>query len=273
VIILLPRTKKDPPTLDKTSKTNILMYEGLMMKVYKTLTTIVVIIAVFLIVIGGIYLIINYKYDQIEKLINEAELRKTDETHEKEKLEYEAEERKKLEYSDEEKKRLQKEDFQNQELQYQLILQTVKENSDYYADFSKRFLIEFEKYGHDEWYDKSGVFDLYKVRDKLENEYNSDLLGNIDNVRIRNIEGVIFVRFKYPNAIIGIDYYAPDPYQQYSYDCSIIYIPDEYMNEESIAILYRFLDGFTDENLGNNLFVAKQSIMGYNYVYEVNDPV
>jgi uncharacterized protein YxeA len=240
------------------------------MKVYKTLTTIFVIIAVFLIIIGGIYSIINNKYDQIEKLINEAELRKTNEVDQKEKLEYEAEERKKLEYSDEEKKRLQKEDFQNQELQYQLILQTVKENSDYYVDFSKKFLLEFEKFGYDEWYAQSGSFDFYKVRDKLENEYNSDLLGHIDNCEIRNVEGIIFVYFKYLDDIIGLDYYAPDPFQQYSYGCSIIYIPDEYMNEESIAIVSGKFDYFTDENIGNNLFVAKQSIMGYYYTHEIS---
>jgi uncharacterized protein YxeA len=233
------------------------------MKAYRTLTIIFIVITVLLSVTGVIYSINNYKYDQIEKLIYEAELRKRNEVEQKEKIEYEAEERKKL----------QNEAYQNEELQYELILQTIKENSDYYVDFSKKFISEFEKFGYDDLNAQSGNFDFYKVRDKLEIVYNSDLLGNINNCSIRNIEGITFVVYKYPDYIIGVDYNAPDPFRQYSYGCFIIYIADEYMNEESIAILSRKIDGFTDENIGNNLFVAKQSVMGYNYVYEVNDPV
>jgi hypothetical protein len=231
-----------------------------MMKVYKVLIIIFIFIAVISIIIGGTYFINEYKNDQIEKLIYEAELRKSNELEQKEKTEYEAEER----------KRLQKEAYQNEELQYELILQTIKENKDYYVEFSKKFLSEFEKFGYDDWYAQSGNFGLYKVRDKLEIVYNSGLLGNINNCSIRNVEGITFVGFQYPDAIIGVDYYAPDPFQQYSYDCTIIYIPDEYMYEQSITILSRKIDGFTDENIGNNLFVVKHSIRGYNYVYEEN---
>jgi hypothetical protein len=46
-------------------------------------------------------------------------------------------------------------------------------------------------------------------------------------------------------------------YYEWYYDYSVIYIPDEYINEESIAILDTEFSGFTDENIGNNLFVFK----------------
>jgi hypothetical protein len=219
--------------------------------------------------VGVICSISNHNYDQIEKLLYESELRKRNELEQKEKIECKAKER----------KRLQNEADQNEELQYELILQTIKENSDYYVDFSKKALSEFENYGYDYIYDINGFFVLGNVREKLENEFNidllrnSELLGHIDNCYIANLEGIIFVILQYPNPIIGVDYYVPEPFQQYSYGCSIIYIPDEYMYEQSIAILSRKIDGFTDENIGNNLFVAKHSIRGYNYVCEENDPV
>jgi uncharacterized protein YxeA len=232
------------------------------MKVYKVLAIISIIIIVISIIIGGTYLLNEYKYNKIEQLINEAELRHKNEIDQKEKSEYETEQEERLEYSAEEKKRLQNEADRNTELQYELMLQTIKENKDYYVDFSKKFLSEFEKFGYDEWYAKSGSFGFYKVSDKLGNEFNSNLLGNISNCRIINVDGIISVIYQYPDSISGVDYYLPVPLQEYAYDCSIIYIPDECMNEESIAILSRKIDGITDENIGNNLFIAKHSIRG-----------
>jgi hypothetical protein len=220
------------------------------MKTNKKLIFAIIIITAISIVIGGTYLINEYKYDQIEKSIYEAELRKTDE----------AEQEERLYYSDEERKRLQNESEINVELQYELILQNIEENSDYYVGFSKKFLLEFEKYGYDYTYDTYGDFSLGNVIDELKNEFNSNLLGAISGCQIGNVEGIIFVVLSYPDRIRGFDYYVPDPPWQYSYDCSIIYIPDEYMNEESISILSIKIDGFTDENIGNNLFVAKHSI-------------
>jgi hypothetical protein len=229
----------------------VLLRKGLMMKVYKTLTTIFIIIAVILIIIGGIYSIINYKYNQIEKAIYEAELRKANEVDRKEKIKYEAEERKRLQYEAE----------QNAELEYELMLQTITENSDYYVDFSNKFLLEFEKFGYDEYYDTYGVFHLEKVIAKLENEFNDDLFGYVSYCYICNIDGIILVYFESNYTIRGVTYPSDnrDCYE-WEYYCSVIYIPDEYMNEETINTLKTKSNRFTDENIGNNLFIIKHPI-------------
>jgi hypothetical protein len=209
-----------------------------MMKVYKTLTIIFVIIAVFLIIIGGLYSKNAYESEQ------------RNEVEQKEKIEYE-----------EERKRLQYEAEQNAKLQYDLMLQTIEENSDYYVDFSKKFLSEFEKFGYDDYYDTYGVFHLDKVIDKLENEFNSDLLGYVSYCYICNIEGIVFVNFESNYTIRGCSYPNDNrDYYKWQYDCSVIYIPDEHMNEKSIALLDREISGFTDEKLKENLFIVKYPI-------------
>jgi hypothetical protein len=207
------------------------------MKVYKTLTIIFIIISVILIIIAGANSII-----------------KSIETNHKQQLQFESEQR----------SNLQDEAYKNSELQYELMLQTIKDNSDYYLSFSKEFLSEFEKYGYDEWYEKRGNFDFYKVSDKLEIEYNVDLLGIENDCCIRNIEGIVVVYFEKPYTIKGIFYTGNAlDYYEYVYYCSVIYVPDEYINSESIAILNREIFGFTDENIGDNLFIVVHPIMNY----------
>jgi hypothetical protein len=146
-----------------------------------------------------------------------------------------------------------------EELQYELMCQTIRENSDYYEDFSKKFLSEFEKFGYDELYEMNGSFDLQKVDDKLENEINRDLVGHRSH--IYNENGIIFVILGYPKSIDVFDFSRGYTSLE-SYDCSIIYIPDEYMNEESISTLKN--SGILPfEHIKGNLFVMKYPVMNY----------
>jgi uncharacterized protein YxeA len=240
-------------------------------KVYKKLIITIIVIIVIIIIIGGLYTINEYRYDQLEKLIYEAELRKNNEVEQKEKIKFEAEQKKReeieqkerLEYSDDERKKLQNVADQKAKLQYELMLQTIEENSDFYVSFSKKSLTEFYKYGYDYNYDNNGFFILGYIKEKLENEFNSDLLVNINSSYIVNEEGIIFVMLQYPFRIMKDYYYSSGSVEQYSFDYSIIYIPDEYLNAESIAKLSSEFYGFTDENLEDNLYIAKNSSWNY----------
>jgi hypothetical protein len=64
----------------------------------------------------------------------------------------------------------------------------------------------------------------------------------------------------YPVSIKVLDF-SNGYTQLFSYDCSIIYFPDEYMNEESIETLKTRIDDL--EHVTGNLFVIKYPIMNY----------
>jgi hypothetical protein len=230
------------------------------MKAYRILTIIFIIITVFLIIIGGIYSIINYKYNQIEKLIYEAELRKTDETHEKEKLEYEAEERIKL----------QEEADQEEKLQYELMLQTIKDNSDYYVTFSEKFISVYEEFGYNEFHSVYGFYDAFKLDGRLEYDLNSDLVIYESHIRIE--EGIRYVEIAYPVNVGGFNY-TQDFVEQYFYDYWIIYIPDEYIDEESITELLTEIYDITLVNVKDNLFVACRNTTYYRISSKNNEYV
>jgi hypothetical protein len=169
------------------------------MKFYKKLIIISIIVTVICITISTTYLINEYIYDQGVKQRYEAELRRRKET---------------LYY-----KELQKEADQNTKLQYELMLQTIKDNSDYYISFSKEFLSKFETYGYDEYYDTYGVFYLEKVKDKLENVFNRDVLGYEGNCFISNTDGIILVNYRYNYMIKGVSY-PSDRHDYYERGCS-----------------------------------------------------
>jgi hypothetical protein len=160
------------------------MCEGLLMKANKKLTIICIIITVICIIISSTYLINEYKYDQEVKLRYEAELRRREEVLQR--------------------KELQKEADQNARLQYESMLQAIKENSDYYVSFSKKCFSEFQEYGYDEFYEANGSFNLGIIKNNLENEYKSDLLGRIDDSYIIKEEGIIYVSLAAPRRIKGV---------------------------------------------------------------------
>jgi hypothetical protein len=127
------------------------------------------------------------------------------------------------------------------------------------VSFSKKCLTEFEKHGYDEYYIMNGYFDLYTIiKHKLENEFNRDLMRY--ECYIQNIEGIVFVVLRYPVNIRVLEFYYGYTGLE-SYDCSIMYIPDEYLNEESIATLDARILPF--EKVKGNLFVMKHPIMNY----------
>jgi hypothetical protein len=202
------------------------------MKIYKIIAFTFILAAVLLIIILGAYAAFSsYEYAEFE--------RKRDEAKEPEQTEA-------IQYTPEEIEKLQYEADQNYELKYDLMIKTIEENSDYYESFSKEFITEFEKYGYDSHYENSGTFKLRNVEDKMKIEFNSDLLGK--ECYIRNEIGIIYVDLDYP---IAIDVYGF--YSRYS----IIYIPDEYMNDEVITKLNTEIHGSTLENIKENLFIAK----------------
>jgi hypothetical protein len=201
---------------------------------------------VFLIIIGGIYSIFNYKYDQIEKSIYEAELRKANEVKQKEKLEYEAEQR----------RILQEEADQNTKLQYELMCQNIIENSDYYESFSRRFLTDFEKCIYFENSPLDYSYWLYEIYDRRDHELNSDLLR--DDCYIKLFKGFRFVELEYPYVITAYEYLPNSIINYYYKSYMIIYIPDEYMDEESLNTIsvdfyYSNLTSIVD-----NLFIVRR---------------
>jgi hypothetical protein len=176
------------------------------------------------------------------------------------KTQFEIEKHEKFQYQENRIEAVQNAADQYHELQLRFMYQTIEENSDYYESFSKKCISEFDEYGNEEFYTIEGSFDLYEIiNNKLESEFNRDLVGY--DCRIINEEGVIFVILGYPMSIKVFDF-TDGSYGLESYDCSIIYIPDEYMNEESIATLEK--SGMLPfENVKGNLFVMKYPIMNH----------
>jgi hypothetical protein len=231
------------------------MCEGLTMKAYKNLIikSIIVIIAILLLTfIAAIYLV--HKYDQNEKTQNE--------TIKQAELQYKEAKKEKEKYEAEQRKKLQDEADQSLELQYQLIRQTVEENSDYYVSFSKEFLSVFNESAITETFDKNYSFGYLNFESKLENEFNTDLLGRASECNVINFTGITFVDLMYAEPMTGVNYYERDDnrdYYAYEFNvyCSVVYIPDEYMNEESINTLNTKIYSSTLENIKDNLFVAE----------------
>jgi hypothetical protein len=178
----------------------------------------------------------------------------------REELLYRIEKDTKLYYANEHIMALRNASDQYEELQYRLICQTIEENYDYYESFSKKCISEFEEYRDDEFYIMNGSFDLYTIiNNKLENEFDRDLVTY--DCRIMNEDGIIFVILGYP-VDIKVLYFSDGYTTLKSYDCSVIYIPDEYMNEESIATLKN--SGILPfEHVKGNLFVMKYPVMNY----------
>jgi hypothetical protein len=173
---------------------------------------------------------------------------------------YEMEQIEKLHNEAEEIKALQNASDQYEELQYKLMCQTIEENYDYYESFSKKCISEFEEDRDDEFYTMNGFFDLYTIiESELKEDFNNDLIKH--DCYIVNEEGIIFVQLKYPVSIEMFDF-SNGSTHLYSYDCTVIYIPDEYLNEESIATVYA---GFRlpFENIKENLFVMRHPVMNY----------
>jgi hypothetical protein len=188
-----------------------------MMEEYKILTYIFIIITVILLIIGGIYSINNYESEKRSKLQDEAN--------------------------------------KNSELQYELMLQTIKDNSDYYVNFSKEFISLYEEFDYDKYDNNYGFYEKYAIEERLEYESNSDLIGN--ESYIRNEIGIIYVQLEYPDRIAVFDDLSDDGKAQYLYQkYCVVYIPDEYVNKESIATLNTKIHYGSLRNVKDNLFIA-----------------
>jgi hypothetical protein len=207
----------------------------------------IIIIAIIAIVLINSILVVN-------------ELIKSYKAEEKINRQYEMEQIEKLYYEAEDVKALQNASNQYEELQYKLMCQTIEENSDYYENFSKNCISQFEEYGYDELYTMNDSFDLYTIiENELKNDFNRDLLRY--DCHISNVEGIIFVGLTYSKSIEVLYFSDTSTHLDY-YDCSIIYIPDKYMNEESISTLKN--SGILPfEHIKGNLFVMRHPITNY----------
>jgi uncharacterized protein YozE (UPF0346 family) len=213
-----------------------------MIKASKLITIICVIITTICVLIIAINVIVeSYKADQIEQLESEHK----DKTH----------------YDPEEIQKLQYEDDQNAEIQYELICQMIEENSDYYVNISKKFISTFKEYAATEPNAYKDSFSLSRIRSKFENDYNHQLLGLAEHCYIMNEIGITYVDLEYPISINGV-YYSHGYIDYYYYYCSVIFIPDEYMDEEIITTLNTKIYGKTLKNIKDNLFIAKGYIIG-----------
>jgi hypothetical protein len=204
--------------------------------------------------------ILHSEVEQNEKLQSEAEqsTKLQSEAEQSEKLQQEFEQDKKRQYLPEERDELQNLSQKYEQVQYELICLTIEKNSDYYKSFSEKCIFEFEENGYAENFAVGDLFNLEKIEDKLEDEYNTDLLSG--HMIIHNIEGIILVQLQYAVSI-EVYYFSDGFVDPLSYDCSVIYVPDEYMNEESIAALKTRIDSL--ENIKDNLFIVKHTLYDY----------
>jgi hypothetical protein len=213
-----------------------------MIKVSKIITIMSIIITAICVLIIAINAIIeSCEANQIEQLESEHKCK----TH----------------YDPEEIEKLQYESDQNAEIQYERICQMIEENSDYYENISKKFISAFEEYAATEPNAYKDSFSLSGIRSKFENDYNHQLLGLAEHCYIRNEIGITYVDLEYPISITGV-YYSHGYIDDYSYYCSVIFIPDEFMDEEIISTLNTKIYGKTLKNIKDNLFIAKGYIIG-----------
>jgi hypothetical protein len=157
----------------------------------------------------------------------------------------------KQQYTPEQIEILQYESEQQEKSQYETICQIVDENSDYYIEFSIKFINEYIDFNFTNRIPKSASFSLYHVKDKLKNEYNNNLLGRDCYIKQRN--EIEYVDLEYAKKTRMFDYWHGSV-GYYYVDYSIIYIPDEYIKE---SILLEILgDNYTSLCIKNNLFVT-----------------
>jgi hypothetical protein len=77
---------------------------------------------------------------------------------------------------------------------------------------------------------------------------------------IRNEEGIIYVVLGYPIQVKVLDF-SYGYTGIVSYECSIVYIPDEYLNDESIDMIINNRYFIDFRNIKDNLFVGRRWII------------
>jgi hypothetical protein len=219
------------------------------------------IIAILLLIVVLIPIAMNksYQAEQIAQQQYETELNAKLQSQAEQiaKLQAEVEQSEKNQFTNEDHMKLQNILDKYEEAQYRVMCLTIEKNSDYLERFSKKCLFKFEEYGYDVNFGKGDIFDLRRIEDIFDVDFNIELLRK--RSFIRNVRGVIVVQLEYAGSIEF--YYSSDFTNPSSYDCSVIYVPDEYLNEESIEILQSALDSL--EHITDNLFVAKHSRYDY----------
>jgi hypothetical protein len=170
------------------------------------------------------------------------------------KLQSRVEERAQLQYEAEQNEKLQYEFEQKAILDYELMCKNIEENSDYYIEFSEKFISLYEEFGYDTYKIDRGFYELYNPNELFEYEFDSDLLGYESH--IRNYERYSYVELEYPDTIDGYAYCNKhDEYHYFYNKYMVIYIPDEYMNKETIDII--MTTKLRDlKHIKDNLFVA-----------------
>jgi hypothetical protein len=205
------------------------------MKFSKLMTVIVICAIVILGFTGATYVV--FKIDQ------------------KENLQFEALQQAELRYDEAQNEKLEYELEQNEKIKYELMFNTIKENSDLYENFSNKFLSDFEKSIYAENCPLEFSFPLYDLYDRLDNEFDNYLLG--DECYIKQFREFRFVELLYPR-VIKIYKYSPNSTTNYDYQgYMIIYIPDEYMDEESLNTISVDFYYSNLTNVIDNLFIVE----------------
>jgi hypothetical protein len=210
------------------------------------LTFAIVAIALLSVVIIAIAMNKSYQSEQIAQQQYEAE--------QSSKLQSQAEESAKLQYEAEQNEKLHYEYEQKAIVDYELMCKNIEENSDYYTEFSEKFISVFEEFVFYWFNNELGFYEPPISAEILEYESDNDLLGY--ESYIRNLEGYSYVELEYPDTIDGYAYCNKhDEYHYYHNKYMVIYIPDEYMNKETIdTIMTTKLRDLT--YIKDNLFVA-----------------
>jgi hypothetical protein len=125
------------------------------------------------------------------------------------------------------------------ELEYEVMCKTVEENSQYYTDFANEFLniVKAEKDIKNAKY--MTMYPLYLIESNMKTPLNYDLIGRWEAVIYQSIEDkdVWYVDLGFPYHIWKFDYWLWEKHT-YIQEYSIVYIPDEYMTESNLEVIF-----------------------------------
>jgi hypothetical protein len=175
------------------------------------------------------------------------------------KLQSEAEQSAKVQAEAEQHAKLQAEAEKIEKYEYEMICQHIEEASEELKSFSKKFLSVYNEYGFDYFDVNYGFLKRGNSDEQLEYKSNIDILEIMDMIGVAhgtpsNFVVEEFVFLEYPARTKVYKYcHIHSEYHYFEKWYCIFYIPDQYLNDESIAALNEFYDG-TIQHVKDNLF-------------------
>jgi flagellar motility protein MotE (MotC chaperone) len=198
----------------------------------------------------------QYDAEKSEKLHFEVERSANlqSEADQNEQLQREAELNTKLQAEAEANIKLQHEYEQQEKLDYGLMCQHIEDNNDKIESVAKKLISVYEEFDYDRAAVNNGFFRNDNAEGLLEFNTNIDSLYLDRHFGCSQNNGYSFAFFEFPGYFEVFEYCnLHSKYHYFSKRYYIIYIPDEYLDESSIASLNESYNG-TLRNVKDNLF-------------------